>query len=220
MIEMRKRFVSFVDDFENLISLDETYDFFIKSADSIEIGFHKCIFLCRTGYPSELEDIKQKLQNFPSKDLIILRKFLYTTKYKHQDLDSAKLTKIFESIDRKDIINRNTYWHLISDISTLWNHEESKDFTFIVHEKKLNVHKAILIARSDLFKGMFISVNDSSNVVHEYSGKTYPAMKALIHFFYTDVLDCPKKVLKEIDDSARFYQLNRKTMLTFYQNQK
>ncbi|KAJ5075397.1 speckle-type poz protein [Anaeramoeba ignava] len=63
---------------------------------------------------------------------------------------------------------------------------ETKDFIIISEEKEIKVHKLILFTRSELFKGMFLSVSDTSNQVHDYSRKSNESIQQLIYFLYHD----------------------------------
>ncbi|KAJ5078379.1 speckle-type poz protein [Anaeramoeba ignava] len=70
---------------------------------------------------------------------------------------------------------------ILKDLSKLYQQESTKDFTIICEEEKeIKVHKLILILRSELFKGMFqLNVQDSSNRVHDYSGKSFETIQTI-----------------------------------------
>ncbi|KAJ5079636.1 di- and tripeptidase dug2-related [Anaeramoeba ignava] len=63
--------------------------------------------------------------------------------------------------------------------------DSTKDFTIFVQGKPIKVHKFILLARTDLYRGMFLSVTeDKSNQVNDYSGNSFETVHALIEFLY------------------------------------
>ncbi|KAJ5077276.1 speckle-type poz protein [Anaeramoeba ignava] len=110
---------------------------------------------------------------------------------------------------------------LLNDLKLLYKQEETKDFKIIYeeneNEKEIKVHKLILIIRSELFKGMFLSVNDSSNQVHDYSGKSFETLNQLIYFFYHDEFNERKeinsKIIKEFEDVKDYFQLNQNSII-------
>ncbi|KAJ5068312.1 protein fem-1 [Anaeramoeba ignava] len=105
---------------------------------------------------------------------------------------------------------------IIKDLSKLYQENETKDFTIIVKEKGIKVHKLILIIRSELFKGMFLSVKDSSNQVHDYSGKSFETIQQLIYFLYHDEFEetkLTKENIHEFEDLKDYYQLNLNSII-------
>ncbi|KAJ5080528.1 hypothetical protein M0811_14049 [Anaeramoeba ignava] len=80
--------------------------------------------------------------------------------------------------------------------------------------------------RSGLFKKMFSSVNDSSNQVHDHSGKSFEAINQLIYFIYHDNFDetkITKENIEEYEYLKGFYQLNENSIIDlllseFYDN--
>ncbi|KAJ5071634.1 ankyrin repeat [Anaeramoeba ignava] len=112
---------------------------------------------------------------------------------------------------------------IIKDLSKLYEENETKDFTIICSRKRIKVHKLILIIRSELFKGMFLlNVEDKSNQVHDYSGKSFETIYQLIHFIYHDKFDKSKKIRqetkKEYLDLKDYYQLNQNSIINLILN--
>ncbi|KAJ5067660.1 cyclin-dependent kinase inhibitor 2c [Anaeramoeba ignava] len=108
---------------------------------------------------------------------------------------------------------------ILKDFEQFYQQNETKDFTIIVEEKEIKVHKLILQIRSELFKGMFLSVNDPSNQVHDYSKKSFETINQLIYFLYNDKIDetkLTKENIKEYIDLKDFYQLNSNSILGSY----
>ncbi|KAJ5071633.1 ankyrin repeat [Anaeramoeba ignava] len=112
---------------------------------------------------------------------------------------------------------------IIKDLSKLYKENETKDFKIIFdNEKEIKVHKLILIIRSELFKGMFqLNVEDKSNQVHDYSGKSFQTIYQLIHFIYHDKFSKNIKkekeiILEEYFDLKDYYQLNQNSIIDLF----
>ncbi|KAJ5073019.1 hypothetical protein M0811_08974 [Anaeramoeba ignava] len=64
---------------------------------------------------------------------------------------------------------------------------------------------------------MFLSVNDSSNQVHDYSGKSFETIHQLIYFLYYDEFDKTKQfnfqLFAEFKDLKDYYQLNQNSRI-------
>ncbi|KAJ5076184.1 ankyrin repeat ph and sec7 domain containing protein secg-related [Anaeramoeba ignava] len=106
---------------------------------------------------------------------------------------------------------------LLADLSALQQDSKSFDFKVIVADTAIEIHKIVLAARSDLFRSMFLCVEDDSNQVHEYSGKSLQAMQLLFSFFYLDEIDpvASFDVISELIESADFFQLNENSSLVW-----
>ncbi|KAJ5074277.1 leucine-zipper-like transcriptional regulator 1 [Anaeramoeba ignava] len=100
---------------------------------------------------------------------------------------------------------------LREDLRKYYNDKESTDFTIISEGNRIKVHKSILMARSKLYYGMFVSVNDSSGQVNDYSGKSFKTIESLVKFLYFDDFDSdlPNSVLNELIDCVDYFQLNK-----------
>ncbi|KAJ5068432.1 hypothetical protein M0811_12290 [Anaeramoeba ignava] len=64
-----------------------------------------------------------------------------------------------------------------------------------------------------------LNVNDTSNQVHDYSGKSFETIQELIYFLYHDKIDetkLTKEIFEEFTDVKDFYQLNPKSILGSY----
>ncbi|KAJ5066075.1 btk-binding protein-related [Anaeramoeba ignava] len=101
------------------------------------------------------------------------------------------------------------------DLHKLYLDDDSKDFTIISQNKPIKAHKFVLAARSDLFRGMFLNVNDSSNKVNEYSNRRFETINIFIKYLYLakfEKSDFNKKILDEIleemIDIEEYFQLN------------
>ncbi|KAJ5080512.1 kelch repeat protein [Anaeramoeba ignava] len=120
---------------------------------------------------------------------------------------SSSIPKVFDNIPLKNFQD---------DMLVLFrDFEDSKDFTIVVQksekEKKIRVHKLILAAKSDLFRGMFLSVvDDDSNTAPDFSGRSYKAVKTLVRFLYFETLPSSTDpiVAAELIDASSYYMLS------------
>ncbi|KAJ5072900.1 ankyrin repeat-containing protein [Anaeramoeba ignava] len=114
---------------------------------------------------------------------------------------------------KEQFIQKSQSDGLRKDIEKLFYEDESKDFEIIAENEEIKVHKMVLIARSELFYGMFLNVNDDSNQVNDYSGKSKESIKEFIKFLYFDRIDLniSEDVVEEFEDAHEYYQLNQKS---------
>ncbi|KAJ5067024.1 ankyrin repeat protein [Anaeramoeba ignava] len=200
-----------------------------KSKKYVEIALN----FIYTGFPDFKEFIQQLNQNMRKNE--IQRKsrkpifdffdyFSYDQKTKPQiekitDIQKKedKLKEFFKEIGIESnwIESKKGRKGILEDLHKLYQENQNKDFTIIIsEEKEIKVHKLILILRSELFKGMFLNVQDSSNQVHDYSKKSNETIQQLIHFFYHDEFDKEKEIKKEeFKDLKDFYQLNQNSII-------
>ncbi|KAJ6234363.1 btb poz domain containing 7 [Anaeramoeba flamelloides] len=119
---------------------------------------------------------------------------------------------------------------LEKDIAQLYKDDNSKDFKILVktenknndkvedkegNYKEIPVHKFILLARSGLFRELFVYVNEKDNInkVQDYTHKTIESLETLIKYFYTDSIKLkadqdPRLIVDELYDAVEYYQLN------------
>ncbi|KAJ5075917.1 btb and math domain containing [Anaeramoeba ignava] len=139
----------------------------------------------------------------------------------NEKFEKGLIYDLFEQtgFDLKWIKEKEGIKGILKDFEKFYQQNETKDFTIIVEEKEIKVHKLILQIRSELFKGMFLSVNDLSNQVHDYSEKSFETIQQLIYFLYNDKIDetkITKENIEEFTDLKDFYQLNQKSILGSY----
>ncbi|KAJ3430440.1 acyl-coa-binding domain-containing protein [Anaeramoeba flamelloides] len=131
------------------------------------------------------------------------------------------------------------------DLITLSNSQDSMDFTIIIisekeeknenkdenenendngnenkkieHFETLKVHKWMLCARSNLYRSLFSTISNISQV-KDYSRKSINSLSKLIEFFYHDKIhltaDDNLEVLhEELNDAVNYYQLDKNSNL-------
>ncbi|KAJ5078807.1 ankyrin repeat-containing protein [Anaeramoeba ignava] len=173
-------YLSICEDMNNLLEDNPLADFTIYLNEG-NLRYHKIILNSRIGeenIPKFLEIISTK----EKQEVELFMKFIYSGLIlnPHQ-YDICK--EIWDSIGLNDLDKQIGKKSLISNLRKLENDENSKDFTILCENKEIRVHKFILFARSELFRGMFLNVSDDSNKVNDYSGRSFDSMNQLIHFF-------------------------------------
>ncbi|KAJ5067013.1 small gtp binding protein rab8 [Anaeramoeba ignava] len=187
---------SLSDDLRHLLERKEFCDFEIECQDDrnpfkkITIPVHKLII--QTRLKINENQLKNQFYSIlyqnPKKKVDVLLRWIYYGRVLNSNLLIFEEWKNrLSNISTANFKKGKKY--LVEDLKNLMTQEENKDFQIISNDQIITVHKIILIARSELFRGMFMYVTeDESNQVHEYSHKQTETMKSLIHFFYTDEL--------------------------------
>ncbi|KAJ5068416.1 pep-cterm sorting domain-containing protein [Anaeramoeba ignava] len=109
----------------------------------------------------------------------------------------------------EEFIEKSGRKGLMKDLKKYYLENESKNFSIIVNEKIIKAHKLILLSRSNLFRSMFLSVNDESNSVPETTGKSEETIRNLVKFFYTDSFESNVSLenLNELEECSEFFQI-------------
>ncbi|KAJ5070337.1 ankyrin repeat-containing protein [Anaeramoeba ignava] len=217
--------LSFQNDWKNFFVRGEFSDSSIKCLDG-SIPVHSLILRLRfSANNSDLDDDSNdifKMEHFinafqetTKENAMIFLKFIYSAQI--QSIESLnKIMEIGEEIgfDQKWIKSKFGKRSLIQDFSRLLEHDKSKNFTIKVENQEIKVHKCVISCRSDLFRGMFLSVKDDSDSVNDYSGKTFEAMEAIIRFLYIDSLpnQLSKQSIEQLQDAKDYYQFNEETI--------
>ncbi|KAJ5078599.1 ankyrin repeat ph and sec7 domain containing protein secg-related [Anaeramoeba ignava] len=139
-------------------------------------------------------------------------------KFEEKEKEIEELFKEI-GIDLKWIESKKGRKGIIKDLSKLYQQNKTKDFTIIISkEKEIKVHKLILIIRSELYKGMFLNVEDSSNQVHDYSNKSNETIQQLIYFLYNDEFEkeIKEEIKEEYLDLKDYYQLNQNSIIDLF----
>ncbi|KAJ5072803.1 hypothetical protein M0811_09249 [Anaeramoeba ignava] len=132
-----------------------------------------------------------------------------------QNLNKIQVILQELGFDQNWIQNKKEEAGIKNDLLNLYLEKiEKKDFGIVCNDSsEIKVHKLILIARSNLFRGMFLSVKDDSNSVNDYSEKSKESLEQLIYFFYFGEFDLnlkgdSTKIIQELKDTEDFYQLS------------
>eukprot|EP01156_Anaeramoeba_ignava_P023584 Anaeramoba_ignava/c21642_g3_i1.p1 GENE.c21642_g3_i1~~c21642_g3_i1.p1 ORF type:complete len:352 (+),score=91.82 c21642_g3_i1:1291-2346(+) len=180
------------------------------------VSIHKLVLRARMSFLSknQLDLFVIKISNFfknkKTSYVENFARFLYTGFLS----DPKILLEIIHLFDSSFV------WHfkygkqgLLQDLMQLYYDEDSKDFIILSNNESIRVHKLILVARSDLYRGMFLNVNDPNNRVTDTSNSSSLSLKMLIKYFYFDSLDndISSDSIQELQELKEFYLLNPRT---------
>ncbi|KAJ5079637.1 kelch repeat and btb domain-containing protein [Anaeramoeba ignava] len=92
--------------------------------------------------------------------------------------------------------------------------ENEKDFIIERKEKQYKFPKLILIMRSELYRGMFLSVtDDTSNKVTDYSELSNESFQILEYWIYSNQIkegiQITKEIIDELETGIDYFQLNQ-----------
>ena len=91
-----------------------------------------------------------------------------------------------------------------NDVVKLMDDDETADFTLKSGSMSFKIHKAIFVARSTVFRAMFISNTDLEAVIEDVDGET---LQELIHFIYMGRLSGKEFGIQPLCYAANKYQL-------------
>ncbi|KAJ5069400.1 hypothetical protein M0811_11572 [Anaeramoeba ignava] len=187
---------------EDLIKLFERREFCdisFKTKNGEIIEAHKLILKYRLKDENQIE----KLQEIISKKSI------------------KESNQIFEMIYSNRIINPKLYFEIKEIINSNEKIEETmkriylneKDFIIERKEKQYKFPKLILIMRSELYRGMFLSVTkDKSNKVTDYSELSNKSFQIFEYWIYSnqikDKIQITQQIIDEIEIGIDYFQLN------------
>ncbi|KAJ6230798.1 activator of c kinase protein [Anaeramoeba flamelloides] len=200
-------YTTIVTDFLNLFEREEFTDFEIK-------GFKLHTRWLEHRLRKNINDISLILNKFTQEQLKVFFEWVYSGIVG----DVTIIKEITQKLNIGDYSLLSGRTGLINDLKRLFKANKSKDFSIIVKGKSLKVHKLVLLARSDLFRGMFLNVKERTKKVKDYSGKGYSTLSILVKFLYTDDIDAKllnQNVENELNDVVDYYQLNEQSMLNF-----
>ncbi|KAJ3436410.1 ras di-ras and rheb family members of small gtpase superfamily [Anaeramoeba flamelloides] len=199
-----------VEDFQNLFERQELCDHVFQLQNDTQVGVHRLILECKLKV--SLEKIQEVLLTITPRQAKRFLSWAYCGYTNPSNF--ANIQIICQKLDLNYLyfsgVNK-----LVHDLQELRENEKTSDFTLKIGETSIQTHKLILAARSDLFRGLFLSCEKSTNQVNDYSRKSYVIIENLINFFYTNQI--PKTLKKnsslELLELIDYYQLNMKSSL-------
>ncbi|KAJ6232089.1 ankyrin repeat [Anaeramoeba flamelloides] len=227
IIEMLEKGISYDEDFvKQLLPSDSEILKIIKSVNSLchdmtklferaektdlvinGIEVHKLMLELRL--ETDHNTIKHILEhNYNYNQTKTFLKWVYDGQINENSQLITQIGKHFPSINIKTKSLRNG---LVKDLRHLYHQKTTKDFSLIMKNKKLDVNKLILQARSETFRGMFIHISDDYKLVHDYTGMSEIALDKIFEFICCDSFDInsvSKEAIDEINQFVDYYQLN------------
>ncbi|KAJ5075237.1 claret isoform a [Anaeramoeba ignava] len=191
---------------EDLIKLFERKEFCnisFKTENGEIIKAHKLILEYRLNQ-NEIE----KLQEIISKKSIKESNQIFEMIYSNRIINP----KLYSEI--KEIINLNEKIEETMKKIYLNENENEKDFIIERKEKQYKFPKLILIMRSELYRGMFLSVtNDKSNKVTDYSELSNKSFEIFEYWIYSnqikEEIQITQEIINEIKIGIDYFQLNQ-----------
>ncbi|KAJ5069269.1 claret isoform a [Anaeramoeba ignava] len=194
---------------EDLIKLfrrKEFCDISFKTENGEIIEAHKLILKYRLNQnQNEIEKLKEIISKKSIKESNQIFEMIYS--------NNSKINPILYS-EIKEIINSNEKIEETMKRIYLNENENEKDFIIERKEKKYKFPKLILIMRSELYRGMFLSVTeDKSNKVTDYSELSNKSFQIFEYWIYSnqikDEIQITQEIIDEIQFGIDYFQLNQ-----------
>ncbi|KAJ5069821.1 hypothetical protein M0811_11483 [Anaeramoeba ignava] len=199
-------FLSFSNLEEDLIKLFERKEFCnisFKTENGEIIEAHKLILKYRL---NQNQNEIEKLQEIISKKSIQESNQIFEMIYSNRIINPILYSEI------KGIINSNE--KIEETMKRIYLNENEKDFIIERKEKQYKFPKLILIMRSELYRGMFLSVTeDKSNKVTDYSELSNKSFQLLEYWIYSnqikDGIKITEQTIDELERGIDYFQLNQ-----------
>ncbi|KAJ5078659.1 claret isoform a [Anaeramoeba ignava] len=193
---------------EDLIKLFRRKEFCnisFKTKNGEIIEAHKLILKYRL---NQNQNQIEKLQEIISKKSIKESNQLFEMIYSNRIINP----KLYSEI--KGIINSNE--KIEETMKRIYLNENENEKYFIIErkEKQYKFPKLILIMRSELYRGMFLSVTeDKSNKVTDYSELSNKSFQIFEYWIYSnqikDEIQITKEIIEELERGIDYFQLNQ-----------
>ncbi|KAJ5075281.1 claret isoform a [Anaeramoeba ignava] len=194
---------------EDLIKLFRRKEFCnisFKTENGEIIEAHKLILKYRLNQnQNEIEKLKEIISKKSIKESNQIFEMIYS--------NNSKINpKLYFEI--KEIINSNEKIEETIKRIYLNENENEKDFIIERKEKQYKFPKLILIMRSELYRGMFLSVTeDTSNKVTDYSELSNKSFQIFEYWIYSnqikDEIQITQEIIDEIKIGIDYFQLNQ-----------
>ncbi|KAJ5072486.1 btk-binding protein-related [Anaeramoeba ignava] len=194
---------------EDLIKLFRRKEFCnisFKTENGEIIKAHKLILKYRL---NQNENQIEKLQEIISKKSIKESNQIFEMIYSNNSKINPKLYS-----EIKEIINSNEKIEETIKRIYLNENENEKDFIIERKEKQYKFPKLILIMRSELYRGMFLSVTeDKSNKVTDYSELSNKSFQIFEYWIYSnqikEEIQITQEIIDELETGIDYFQLNQ-----------
>ncbi|KAJ5071263.1 regulator of chromosome condensation [Anaeramoeba ignava] len=191
---------------EDLIKLFKRKEFCnisFKTKNGEIIEAHKLILKYRL---NQNQNQIEKLKEIISKKSIKESNQIFEMIYSNRIINP----KLYSEI--KEIINSNE--KIEETMKRIYLNENEKDFIIERKEKQYKFPKLILIMRSELYRGMFLSVTeDKSNKVTDYSELSNKSFQIFEYWIYSnqikDEIEITQEIIDEIEFGIDYFQLNQ-----------
>ncbi|KAJ5080427.1 btk-binding protein-related [Anaeramoeba ignava] len=202
MIYYSFSFSNLEEDLIKLFERKEFCDISFKTKNEEIIEAHKLILKYRLNQ-NQIEKLQEIISNKSIKESNQIFEMIYS--------NNSKINpKLYSEI--KEIINSNE--KIEETMKRIYLNENEKDFTIERKEKQYKFPKLILIMRSELYRGMFLSVTeDKSNKVTDYSELSNKSFQIFEYWIYSnqikEEIQITKEMIDEIERGIDYFQLNQ-----------
>ncbi|KAJ5068400.1 hypothetical protein M0811_12258 [Anaeramoeba ignava] len=191
---------------EDLIKLFRRKEFCnisFKTKNGEIIEAHKLILKYRL---NQIQNQIEKLQEIISNKSIKESNQIFEMIYSNRIINPILYSEI------KEIINSNE--KIEETMKRIYLNENEKDFIIERKEKQYKFPKLILIMRSELYRGMFLSVTkDKSNKVTDYSELSNKSFQIFEYWIYSNQIkegiQITQEMINEIQNGIDYFQLNQ-----------
>ncbi|KAJ5068604.1 hypothetical protein M0811_02546 [Anaeramoeba ignava] len=199
-------FLSFSNLEEDLIKLFRRKEFCnisFKTKNGEIIEAHKLILKYRLNQnQNEIEKLQEIISTKSIKESNQIFEMIYSNRIINP--------KLYSEI--KEIINSNE--KIEETMKRIYLNENEKDFIIERKEKQYKFPKLILIMRSELYRGMFLSVTeDTSNKVTDYSELSNKSFQIFEYWIYSNQIkngiQITKEIINELKRGIDYFQLNQ-----------
>ncbi|KAJ5078872.1 claret isoform a [Anaeramoeba ignava] len=195
---------------EDLIKLFRRKEFCnisFKTENGEIIEAHKLILNYRLNqYENEIEKLQEIISNKSIKESNQIFEMIYSNRIINPKLYS-EIKEIINSNEKIEETMKRIYLNENEN-------ENEKDFIIERKEKQYKFPKLILIMRSELYRGMFLSVTeDTSNKVTDYSELSNKSFQIFEYWIYSnqikDDIQITQEIIEEIQIGIDYFQLNQ-----------
>ncbi|KAJ5066719.1 claret isoform a [Anaeramoeba ignava] len=199
-------FSNLEEDLIKLFQRKEFCDISFKTKNGEIIKAHKLILKYRL---NQNQNQIEKLQEIISKKSIKESNQIFEMIYSNRIINPIYL-------EIKEIINSNE--KIEETMKRIYlnenENENEKDFIIERKEKQYKFPKLILMMRSELYRGMFLSVTeDTSNKVRDYSELSEESFQIFEYWIYSnqikDEIEITQEIINEIEIGIDYFQLNQ-----------
>ncbi|KAJ5078855.1 hypothetical protein M0811_04578 [Anaeramoeba ignava] len=197
-------FSNLEEDLIKLFGRKEFCDISFKTENGEIIEAHKLILK----YRLKDQNQNEKLQEIISKKSFKESNQIFEMIYSNRIINP----KLYSEI--KEIINSNEKIEETMKRIYLNENENEKDFIIERKEKQYKFPKLILIMRSELYRGMFLSVTeDTSNKVTDYSELSNKSFQIFEYWIYSNQIkegiQITQEIIDELETGIDYFQLNQ-----------
>ncbi|KAJ5078830.1 hypothetical protein M0811_04553 [Anaeramoeba ignava] len=174
--------------------------------DLIKLFEKKRILLNQNENQNQIEKLQEIISNKSIKESNQIFEMIYSNRIINPKLYS-EIKEIINSNEKIEETMKRIYLNENEN-------ENEKDFIIERKEKQYKFPKLILIMRSELYRGMFLSVTeDKSNKVTDYSELSNKSFQMLEYWIYSnqikDEIEITQEIINEIKRGIDYFQLNQ-----------